>query len=177
MFHAMTDLETFSTAPNAVILQLAAVQFDPFSDRIGPVFNVPIDPQSCQDAGLHMDLNNVLWWMNQSDEARKRVAFVTRKREDLKTALKDFAHWLPKDTKIWGNGAAFDLPILESAYRACKMSTPFKHWNERCYRTMKSLAPHVKMERVGVHHDALDDAVSQAKHLQTIIKALGLKNV
>lgn len=177
MTHVMIDLETFSTAPNAVIVQIAAVQFDPFSDQIGSVFNCPVDPQSCSELGLHIDMNTVLWWINQEEAARKRVTSPTRNRESVREALKQFAHWIPKEAKVWGNGAAFDLPILESAYRAIKAPTPWKHWHERCYRTFKALAPPVKMERVGVYHDALDDAVSQAKHLQTIIKFLGLKHV
>lgn len=174
--HCMIDLETFGTAPNSAILQLAAVKFDPFSDQLGDTFNLPIDPQSCQDAGLSIDLNTVLWWMNQDDILRKRIASPQRNREPLREALKLFAHWLPKETKVWGNRAAFDLPILESAYRAFKAPTPWKHGDERCYRTMKSLAPSVG-RCVGAHHDTLDDAVSQAKHLQTIIKFLGLRHV
>jgi exodeoxyribonuclease VIII len=42
---------------------------------------------------------------------------------------------------------------------------PWRHWNDRCYRTVKSLYPDVKLERVGTHHNAVDDAESQARHL------------
>ena len=175
--HIMVDLETFSTSPNAVVVQLAAVKFDPFSEHLGDIFNVPIDPESGHQLGLHMDMNTVLWWMTQSDDARKRITSPVNRRVQLKEALRSFQQWLPKESKVWGNGAAFDLPILESAYRAVGIPTPWKHWDERCYRTLKAMAPELKMVREGVHHDALDDAKSQARHLQAIIKHLGLKNV
>ena len=39
---------------------------------------------------------------------------------------------------------------------------------------MKSQAPHVKMPRTGTHHNAIDDAKSQALHLMEISSALDL---
>jgi hypothetical protein len=39
---------------------------------------------------------------------------------------------------------------------------------------MKNLDPHLKLERAGTHHDALDDAVHQALHLQKISKNLDI---
>jgi len=52
------------------------------------------------------------------------------------------------------------------------MERPWYFWNDRCYRTMKSLYPQIPMERDGVHHNALDDAISQARHLMAILKCM-----
>lgn len=72
----------------------------------------------------------------------------------------------PRDEiRVWGNGAAFDNVILASAYRRVTAGTPWQYWNDRCYRTVKALHPDVPMQRTGDHHNALDDAISQAHQL------------
>ena len=40
------------------------------------------------------------------------------------------------------------------------------------YRTLKNLLPYIEMERVGEHHNALDDAKSQALHAIKLLKEL-----
>jgi inhibitor of KinA sporulation pathway (predicted exonuclease) len=46
------------------------------------------------------------------------------------------------------------------------MQAPWKFYNDRCYRTLKAMYPHIKMpKRTGTHHNALDDAISQVNHL------------
>jgi hypothetical protein len=43
----------------------------------------------------------------------------------------------------------------------------------RCYRTMKRMfGEGVKVSRHGVHHNGLDDAITQAVHLQEIIACM-----
>ena len=79
----------------------------------------------------------------------------------------------PCDAHIWGNGAAFDNVVLASAFRATGMQVPWAFWNDRCYRTVKSLFSNVKLKRSGTHHNALDDAVTQAKHLLEIAEHYG----
>jgi len=70
-----------------------------------------------------------------------------------------------ENVRVWGNGAAFDNVILASAYRQANITQPWLFWNDRCYRTVKALSPAVTMQRNGTHHNALDDAESQARHL------------
>lgn len=59
--------------------------------------------------------------------------------------------------------------MLASAYRRDGSKTPWRYTNDRCYRTIKSLYPHIPMERTGTHHNAADDAASQAAHLIAIM--------
>ena len=90
-------------------------------------------------------------------------------------ALDGFAMWLgDQNALVWGNGAAFDNVILRRAFERLGLDTPWSHWNDRCYRTIKNLAPAIVLERFGAHHSALDDAVSQTLHLQRIFSALEL---
>ena len=45
-------------------------------------------------------------------------------------------------------------------------------WNNHYYRTLKGLAPLIKVQRGGVYHNALDDAKTQAAHALEVFKHL-----
>lgn len=74
--------------------------------------------------------------------------------------------------RIWGNGADFDNVILASVYKRIGMEQPWLYRNNRCYRTLKALHPEIPIERVGTHHNAVDDAESQARHLLAIMRSI-----
>lgn len=166
----MLDLETMGTSSNAAIIAIGAQEFDLTTRSIGDVFYTTIDLASTVEAGGVMDASTVLWWMQQSEGARDEFK---RPGKPILRALEAFADWMDergprRAIRVWGNGAAIDNVILASAYRRQKLATPWEHWNDRCYRTVKNMFPDVKMERNGTHHNALDDAESQARHLIAI---------
>lgn len=165
----MVDLETLGSGSNAVIISIGAVEFDPDTETLGREFYVLVDPQSCVDAGLKVDVGTVVWWMKQSDQARS--AF-NRKGYTLAEALQHFTDWYPAGAPLWGNGATFDNVIMTNAYKAVGRDQPWKFWDDRCYRTLKNLLPHVTLERSGTHHNALDDAKTQAVHANKLLAAL-----
>jgi len=167
MKNVMLDLETMGNGPQAAIIAIGAVEFDIPSQQIGDKFYAVVDLESAVALGGVMDTSTVLWWMKQSDAAR---AAFDREGEHLAVVLQQFSEWMagraPIDAvQVWGNGAAFDNVILASAYRRHGAQQPWQFWNDRCYRTVKALYPDVKMSRSGTHHNAVDDAESQARHL------------
>ncbi len=163
MSNVMLDLETLGNGPESVIIAIGAVKFSK-EGITDDLFYTVVDPESCVQVGLKMDTSTVMWWMQQSDAAR---AAFKRPGEPLSKVLEDFAAWCP-DVPVWGNGASFDNVILSSAYRATGIKRPWSYWNDRCYRTLKSMSK-VKFERTGTHHNALDDALYQAEHLRRIL--------
>lgn len=169
--NVMVDLETLGNSSSSVILSIGAVEFDTITGQLGRQFYRVIDPQSCVDAGLIMDVSTVLWWMQQSGEARQ--VFKEERKDHLNLALAEFAVWYPEGSSLWGNGATFDNVILVNAYRACGIKAPWDFWQDRCYRTLKNLMPEVEHERKGVHHNALDDAIYQAEHAIKLLQILG----
>lgn len=167
--HIMLDLETMGTSANAAIIAIGAVIFAPEKGVTDKFYQV-VDLQSCVDAGMEIDADTVMWWMQQSEQARNQFK---RTGIGLSEALLVFSEWVgSEDTLMWGNGAAFDNAILSTAYRKCILSQPWKFWNDRCYRTIKSMHPEVQMERTGIYHCAVDDAESQALHLCRILAAI-----
>lgn len=169
MTHVMLDLETYGVTPGCPVLSIGAVIFE--GDDVGEEF-YGVAYASQYRIGLWPEDATVEFWKTQSEEAR--AIFDHPDAMDIVDLLTKFAAWFPKDAFIWGNGAGFDQPILAAAYRAAGIKLPWEFYNERCYRTIKNLAPHIKMSRTGTHHNALNDAQSQATHLLVIRDALGL---
>lgn len=162
----MLDLETLGTRPGDIILSIGAVKFD-VEKGLGEEFYLTIDAESCKAVGQRAQKSTLEWWAKQSPEARE-AAF--KGEFSLNIALTKFSMWMPPldEAVVWGNGANFDNALLAAAYRAMKMDTPWKFWNDRCYRTISAMFLRTRVERVGTHHNALDDAKTQALRLITM---------
>lgn len=173
----MLDLETMGAGPDAAIVAIGAVTFDLDAGTIGERFYAPVDLASSVAAGGVQDPGTVQWWLRQSDDARAELG---RPGLQVGSALDAFAVWVrryadPKTVKVWGNGAGFDNVILRRAYERAGMAAPWSHWNDRCYRTVKALHPEIRLERIGTHHNAVDDAESQALHLVKMLRGCVLR--
>ena len=179
--HIMLDLETMGTRPNAPIVAIGAVGFQFHRQHkdggvqtggISHSFYEVIDLAWAVRDGAVIDPETVIWWLKQSDEARTAI---TRRGIEPKVALDRFAHWMNSigPEGVWGNGASFDNVILSETYARLGRKTPWPFWMDRCYRTLKAAYPNVPYERAGTHHNALDDAKTQALHLLEIDKAMG----
>lgn len=171
MQDVMLDLETMGNCPNAAIVAVGAIEFDAATNTLGQQFYRGVSLETAVAEGGVIDASTVMWWLRQSDEARKDIC---GDGLPLRQVLSEFSTWLAslgEGVKVWGNGAAFDNVILSQAYRRAGMPVPWPHWNDRCYRTVKAMRPDVKMERTGTHHNAIDDATSQATHLMALLTA------
>lgn len=175
----MLDLETLGTGANSAIISIGACRFDPDSQQIHCTFHAVICRKSVLELGCTEDESTLRWWSNQSMEARQ-ASFDHPSPSHVLDVLQAFKAWMDASSTVWGNGSDFDNAMLAELYRKANLPLPWKFWNNRCYRTMKNQFPEVSMVRHGTHHNALDDAISQAKHLMKIVartqnmrKALG----
>jgi len=167
--HVMADFETWSTLPNAAPRSLGAVCFTK-DGLTGEEFYVNIDEADVREKGLHFLESTIKWWSEQSEEARQVLEV---EPNSLLDALTKFSRWLRETggSYLYGNGADFDNPILKMCYEAIDADFPFEPYNGRCYRTIKCFEGVPSMaRRHGTHHNALDDAKSQAIHLLEIRK-------
>jgi exodeoxyribonuclease VIII len=174
--HVMVDLETLSTGPNAAILSIGAVKFDPFdSDVQLDSFYQPIEAASCQALGLTISAETVLWWMETPQDSA-RIRYLNERHMDLPSTLEGFLSWFGNESlPVWGNGATFDNVILRNAIEKVGYEVPWRFWHDRCFRTLKNMAPGVEAPAPEIRHHALCDAVSQTRHLQAIVKHLGVE--
>jgi len=172
MKNVMIDLETMGTDSNSAIIALGAVEFG--SAGLGEEFYSTIALSSSTHYGLKINPDTIMWWMQQSDEARGAFK---REGDSLFNVLNKFITFLSAnpDVKVWGCGSDFDNVILANAYKAVNLAAPWKFYNNRCYRTMKGLFNKIPIDRIGAHHNALDDAKSQAEHLVRIFGSIAGK--
>jgi hypothetical protein len=185
MRHIMVDLETLDTAHTAVVLSIGAVAFECGVDQ---VIDRELDPTNFLYAELEirdqqrarrtLSTQTVTWWMQQGEDARSLFAR-GRTRFEPAAALTSFNSLVQLNVTaddgplIWGNGSDFDNQVLLSLMEAYRIKPAWPYRNNRCYRTLKGLLPDIELERTGTHHNALDDAITQARHLQKIVRALG----
>lgn len=169
-FDLMIDTETGGGPPTGALMSIGAVFFDLHTCTLGPTFNRTINLVSSAAHGGTLDASTVLWWLRQGDEARKHVAYGG---EPLDLVLGDFADWIKatcrhEDVRPWGNGATFDLTIVNGAYKRLALPVPWYWTNERCFRTIRNSYPQVEYaftEKGEGAHNALTDAVFQVEHL------------
>lgn len=171
MTHVMIDIETMGKTPTAAIASIGAVLFDPHGDWIGDAFHIHVSLDSCVSQWrLKMDPETVLWWLGQSDAARKALVDGQVRAATLSEALSAFSRFMPTGVTPWCNGGSFDFAILTNAYAATRKPVPWDFWQERDLRTLKGLNPDLKIGRDGIHHNALDDARHQARLVQHILQ-------
>lgn len=198
MKDVMVDLETLGKRPGCPILSIGAVYFDPLTGELGPEMYEVVNLESCMKLGLVVDPETEKWWSEQSEEARlvlelasvNKGSYSPKKRGGtgrgitappnvgLGRGLDIFAEFCglagKKEVKVWGNGSDFDNAILAHCFHLAKRELPWEFWNNRCFRTLKALSP-LKMERSGTHHNALDDAKTQALHAVKVYADLAAK--
>jgi hypothetical protein len=169
----MLDLETLGTLPTAPVVSVGACCFDVKSKTIGRTFYMPVRLESAQLA--HASVGTLQWWLKQSEQAR--AVFSQPGAMTLPYVLAGFRDFLCRtgpamrgqatDVRVWGNGADFDNAILANAYGEDQL--PWRFFNSRCYRTAINLLDEARRWRIdrsaGTHHNALDDAIAQARHL------------
>jgi hypothetical protein len=168
--HLMVDLETLATSPNAAILTIGAVTFDPKTDKIFDEFYTKVDLESVTDLGMQIDEKTVEWWGTQ-DAAAQEEAFSETNRISVQEAIEKFHKFAWNCSNFWSHGAAFDIVIIEQYYRALKKSPPWDFWQIRDTRTIFDLGIDPEMPQANKHH-ALEDARRQAIGVQNVYKKL-----
>ena len=172
--HGMIDLETLSTWPNAVILSLGAVKFDPYSDadtHDHMYFKVDVDSQS--SLHRHVMQDTLDWWAKQPEEIREDALGLTD-RVSLEETVRRINKWAVGVDVFWCQGPLFDYAILQNFYAQMDTPVPWQYWQIRDSRTLFSLYAEKDGKREG-HHNALADSEHQAKKVQRYYRHLGLK--
>ena len=170
MGHLMLDLETMGKKSKSAIVSISAVEFDMKTAKIGKKFYERVDLQSCLDRGLIVDASTIYWWLMQSEAARKEICKNSNDLPSVLMKLNTFMMCLENDFQMWGNGARFDIGILEDAYVACDIKGRWNFRTERDVRTLVSFAPEIKenLPFSGTEHNAVDDCIHQIKYCSAI---------
>lgn len=168
--HLMIDLETLGSGPDAAIVSAGVVTFNanhcPLSRRewfIRDPFN----------QGRAVDPKTLEWWKKQGDLLDSHLARCSIEGVTLDRFAGELFDWIDQDRediRAWSNGATFDLVILDNLYRALGYDRPWHYSNERCYRTLKSVAQDFGHIKPTTKHDALADAIAQAENVSAWLR-------
>ena len=183
MNNIMLDLETMGKGSNAAIVSIGAVFFNPLTGELGDQFYKRIWLESAAKYG-ELDASTVVWWLGQSDEARAEISH--NDSVGLNEAIRGFSEFIFNntkgsftDTRVWGNGCTFDNVIIANAYKQLKLQKPWSYSGDMDVRTIVELGrklinfdPKKDMPFEGEKHNALADAIHQAKYVSAIYQKL-----
>ncbi|EOP0575555.1 3'-5' exoribonuclease [Escherichia coli] len=175
--HLMIDLETMGKNPDAPIISIGAIFFDPQTGDMGPEFSKTIDLET---AGGVIDRDTIKWWLKQSREAQSAIMTDEIPLDDALLQLREFIDENSGEffVRVWGNGANFDNVILRRSYERQGIPCPWRWSNDRDVRTIVELGKAIDFDArtaipfEGVRHNALDDARYQAKYVSAIWQKL-----
>ncbi|HBC5267673.1 TPA: 3'-5' exoribonuclease [Escherichia coli] len=175
--HLMIDLETMGKNPDAPIISIGAIFFDPQTGDMGPEFSKTIDLET---AGGVIDRGTIKWWLKQSREAQSAIMTDEIPLDDALLQLREFIDENSGEffVQVWGNGANFDNTILRRSYERQGIPCPWRYYNDRDVRTIVELGKAIDFDArtaipfEGERHNALDDARYQAKYVSAIWQKL-----
>ena len=181
--HLMVDLETMGSGPDAPIVSIGAVYFDPSTGNTGAEFYQVVSLESSMSFGMKPDASTIQWWLKQSSEARS--AILVDEAMGLRETLELLADFIAENAandshtvQLWGNGCSFDNVILRRAYALTETPFAVPFWNDRDVRTMVELGksvginPRFDIPFEGDMHNALSDARHQVKYVSAIWQRL-----
>ncbi|WP_410679416.1 3'-5' exonuclease [Citrobacter europaeus] len=181
--HLMVDMETMGNSPDAPIVSIGAVFFDPSTGNTGAEFYQVVSLESSMSFGMKPDASTIQWWLKQSSEARS--AILVDEAMGLLETLELLTDFIAENAangshtvQLWGNGCSFDNVILRRAYALTDTPFAVPFWNDRDVRTMVELGksvginPRYDIPFEGDMHNALSDARHQVKYVSAIWQRL-----
>jgi exodeoxyribonuclease VIII len=166
----MIDIETLDTADTAVILQIGGCIFDESGENTQK-FDMRLSWVDGQ-CGRTISASTVDWWLKQDAEMRQRV-FYEGYRFFPKEACMEMLQLFTNVNYFWAKGK-FDFNILENMFQQCNICPPWSFRQIFDYRTMLVMASlrYGYVETKSNTHNAMDDAVNQAKNLVNILNLM-----
>jgi hypothetical protein len=183
--HFMVDSETLSTAVNAVVLSVGAVEFDPFTGKIEREFYRELRLDMQRDR--HISGDTVQWWVKQliENNADNILTNPNSKKISPHNTVFELGEFFKSrtygvtspeeydDIIVWACDPDFDLAILSNLYGELNLPVPWKFWNTRSVRTVRMLnkIAGIEVPPQPVTHNALEDCIRQAKEVSYLISS------
>jgi hypothetical protein len=143
----MADIESLDVGPRSIVSQIGMV-FAPASDPETILKEVlvylPIQPQI--DLNRTLSASTLVWWMKQSDEARKEFEQNTGDDHDELAALlrhvnRQFDQVVDgREYELFARGPQFDITNIESLMADCAVKPTWRYDRIRDLRTVMALA-------------------------------------
>lgn len=189
--HIMLDNETLSVLPNAHIVQVGLVHFDPHT--FNPISDKVISISHERQPGTVVEASTVAWWLERPKDVQHSVFYGEEDRIPIRSACCELYRfiinacrqvWQEDDTPgltdlhqavhIWAKPARFDIPQWENAFQHANVQVP---WFRRNVNDVQSLlndaarrgfdSNTIKSQTTGMHMP-LNDCFWQIRLLKAI---------
>jgi hypothetical protein len=162
MNHAMLDLETLGTRPGCSILSVGVVVFDPMTGEAKARREWGLLPNGTPE------WDTVRWWQGTG----KKMPFSDYPVSSAQM-LEELGHFIRAShvDAIWANGANADFGWLRALPEGRMVPWTFRQ--ERCFRTVAALYPHVPRPPAQHEHAVIADCLWQIELLHRIYKEAG----
>lgn len=173
--HAMIDLETLATGPDATVLTIGGCKFNP--NTISEPFQefyykFEVDEQT--QKGRRVCDKTIAWWASQPKHIQEE-SMGEHGRTPVLEVLQILNRWCVGVDAIWAQGPAFDIVILEDMYKQWGHHCPWPFWKIRDSRTLFQIMPEDPRKTINFDaHNALEDCKVQALCVQQSLKRLQL---
>ena len=177
--HIMLDIETWDTAPTAIVRAIAVIQFS--SDgSIRDEFLIDcrhtVDDQI--QAGRTICPDTVAWWNKQPALSKMLDAHRDKLRNfhtptsqaKLADVIGLAMHNPDCEAAVWQRGANFDTDIIKDLLLAADRMAPWRYSRLRDVRTLDEIVPRVESK---VPHDPLEDCRAQVKQVLQVLGMVG----
>jgi|TARA_R110000803_G_scaffold42597_5_gene91294 hypothetical protein len=165
--HAMIDIETLGTEPDAVVLSVGAVKFDPYNSiepHTKQLWRPTVDAQT--EGGRSVLESTLEWWAKQPQHIQDE-AFSDEGRIPLIEFASQLNKYLVGVDKIWCQGPQFDMVILENLYKQFDQHRGWAFWQIMDCRTVFNMMPKDPRKAIQQNlHSADADAYYQALCVQ-----------
>ena len=173
--HATIDIETIDTCPEATVLSIGCVKFNPLDDsepHSELYFKISIDDQD--GLGRTVSDDTIEWWSKQDPKIMEE-AFNQKDAITVDESLSKLSKFSVGVDTFWGQGYGFDYTIMENMFRQGGKPIPWNFWIIRDSRTLFSCCEKDPRKAFQTDlHNALADAYFQSKAIQVAYKELGL---
>ena len=172
--HVMLDIETLATTPDAVVMSVGVVKFDPHT---GTPYNKTlwrpdIDEQTERDR--HVSESTLEWWAKLPQHIQDD-AFSEDSRIPVTEFMKELNRYCVGADKIWCQGPQFDMLILENLYIQWGHHFGWQFWQVMDCRTLFQLMPVDPRKAIQQDlHSADADAYYQAIGVQQCYEHFGI---
>lgn len=173
--HATIDLETIDVRPQATVLSLGAVKFNPltFEDPHSELYlKISIDDQDRYNRTVS---ESTLEWWGEQDRKIMEEAFDQTGAVTVEDALAEISKFSVGVDTFWGQGYGFDYTMLEDMYRSIGRPIPWNFWQILDSRTLFRVCKQDPRKQIQNDlHNALADAYYQSKAIQIAYSELGV---
>lgn len=175
--HIMVDIETLSTAKNATVLSIGAVEFDVFTGEVRGKFYRKL--KLAEQSQRHISMGTLQWWAKQrNDGCDDLLAISDDDKESVTASLLDLLWFIygasekdfTQELNVWACDPDFDLEILSTLYQDVGLKAPWAYYETRSVRTIRSMGKHfgISLPKLDVSHNALDDCIRQVTEISHV---------